>query len=569
MRYREGYSGFSGRRHSNRRTRTWAIWIVLVLSSGALLGWALLQTKRSLTVHFDLLITNGMVIDGTGAPAVSRTIGVRDGKIALVKWPYFAEAEKVIDASGLMVAPGFIDAHTHIEGNVSGGAKGGPLMAPNFASQGITMILTGNCGRSAESLSSFFGQLQSRGTQINIGSLVGHNTIRRQVMGEVSRHPTDDELKRMGQLVERGMQDGALGLSTGLEYTPGVFAEQSEIKCLVSVAARYGGVYATHMRDEGNDCIRSLSEALATARDAQIPIEISHLKWRGRVNWGNSQKLLDLIAEAQRDGVRVRCDAYPYTASSTTLDVLIPKAAREGGLAKLRERLKDPKERNIIAGRVLSQSKGEGWQDFSFARVASCDFAREYNGLTIPEITDLRRKGFYPTERLGVAVSAQSEAETVCDLAFKGPVQMIYENMSDEDVANILRFPDCMIGSDSGIRNGEGRPHPRGYGSAPRLLGRFALERGLFSLEEAVRKMTSLPAETFGLDGRGLLSPGYWADIVVFDPQTIRDRATYEEPFQPPDGIVCVLVNGRIVLDHGRTVFGSPGHVIRKRSKGE
>jgi N-acyl-D-amino-acid deacylase len=569
----------------------------------------MLYLRRSLTEHFDVLVVGGIVIDGTGAPGRPETVGVRGGKIVAVKWPRFAQADRIIDARGLIVSPGFIDVHTHIEGNVTGGRKGNPLLTPNFIAQGTTTIITGNCGRSATSLSQFYSQLQSQGMQINIGSLVGHNTVRRQVMGEASRTPTEGELRRMCEAVARAMQDGALGLSTGLEYTPGAFANQNEIQALATIAARYHGIYATHMRDEGNGVVRSLEEAISIAREAHIPVQVSHLKWRGRVNWGRAQLLIDMIEEARKGSLDIRCDIYPYTASSTTLDLLISKGAREGGIAKLRDRLRDAAERRHIVSGILDLMKSEGWTDFAFARVANCDFAPDYNGLTIPEITELLRRRQTPVtasekrgqtshimsvSQTGLTVSAEnksgenkagsgsgqkvsghkaieagrtaaeSQAEAICYLASRGSVQMIYENMSEDDVARILQFPGCMMGSDSGIRNGEGRPHPRGYGSAPRLLSQFAIKRRLFSLEEAVRRMTSLPAETFAIRDRGKLVPGYYADLVIFDPSRVKDEASYDNPFRAPEGIAYVVVNGNVALDHGQITSTNSGQIIRR-----
>jgi len=578
-----------------RRVPRWLMGLIAsVIIAGVLLGVGLLWLKRRLTEHFDVLIVNGLLVDGTGAAARRTAIGIRDGKIAAVTWPTFAQADQLIDAEGMVVAPGLIDVHTHIEGNVAGASKG-PLSAPNFISQGITTIITGNCGRSATSLAKFFRQLESQGVEINVASLVGHNTIRRQVLGEAGRAPTPDELRKMADLIARAMQDGALGLSTGLEYTPGTFADAREVQALATVAAQYHGIYTTHMRDEGNGVIDSIKEALDVGRQAHIPVEISHLKWRGRINWGKAQRLVDLLRQAQREGLQVRCDLYPYTASSTSLDLLIPKGAREGGINKLRERLSDATQHRRIVESILEQMRNEGWDDFTFARVAACDFAPEYDGLTIPELSALMNSqthvaGGNPkndntalksigTERTGQAKSIagdanresqapylkpERQAETICRLAARGPVQMIYENMSEDDVACILQFSDCMLGSDSGIRNGEGRPHPRGYGSAPRLLRLFAIDRQLFSLEEAVRRMTSLPAETFGFSNRGKLLEGYCADVVIFDPLAIRDAATYDHPFRAPEGITYVLVNGQLAFDHGRSVALHAGQVIKR-----
>lgn len=624
-----------------------AVVVAAVLAIGVIIGGGLYWWfNKELTERFDILIIHGTVIDGTGAARRSEAIGIREGKIVAVAHPSFAEADQVIDAEGLIVAPGLIDVHTHIEWNLRGAQKETALAAPNFLSQGITTIITGNCGTSSNSLSQFFNQLQSNGTAINIGSLVGHNTIRRQVLGEDSRDPSETELKKMRDLVRRAMMDGALGFSTGLEYAPGIFSSRREIEALAEVAAQYHGLYATHMRDEGNDVLKSIEEALQVGRRANIPVEISHLKSRGRTNWGRSHIIIKMLERAQSEGVQVRCDAYPYTASSTSLEILIPKRAREGGANKLRERLRDPVEKRRIVEEILSQMRSEGWQDFAFARVAYCQSAPEYNGLTIPEIAGLLSKSasnnasgramqndaddLYPVrlvndkkvkpspkqkersttdksakkssakadapkqnekdklakqksgpgkdiakEKLEVnpetfaphaqPLSLESQAEAICYIASKGGAQMIYENMSEDDVENILRLPYCMLGSDSGIRlNTEGKPHPRGYGSAPRLLSLYARDMNLFSLEEAIRKMTSLPAETFRLANRGKIAPGYWADVVVFDPASIKDRATYESPLQAPDGIVYVLVNGKISLDHGQTVAVSSGQAIKR-----
>ena len=573
--------------------------IAAVLTIGALLGAGFLWLRRKITEHFDILILHGMVVDGVGTPARQESLGIRDGKIFPVKWPYFAEADLKIDAEGLIVAPGFIDVHTHIEGNVRSKAKNSPLIAPNFLAQGTTTIITGNCGTSAQSISQFFNQLESGSMAINVGSLVGHNTIRRQVLGEDSRAPSADELRKMCQMVDRAMRDGALGLSSGLEYSPGLFASPKEIESMAAIAGQYHGIYATHIRDEGNGVIESLKEALNVAKDTKTPLQISHLKSRGRENWGTSKRLTEMILRARQEGLQVRCDAYPYTASSTSLDILIPKRAKEGGEGKMRERLRTPDERRRMAAEMCEQIKREGYKDFSFARVAYCQFAPEYEGLTIPEIASLIKKpdrrdvAYQPEEnQLASLIKTKSDqnssarsfistaernsptsmqealmrqAETVCYIAAKGGAQMIYENMSEDDVATILRFPDCMLGSDSGIRmSHEGRPHPRGYGSAPRLLSRFALELNIFSLEEAIRKMTSLPADTFGISNRGKLLPGYWADIVIFAPASIRDRATYQNPFSEPDGIIYVLVNGKIALDHGQIGAFNSGQVIRR-----
>jgi N-acyl-D-aspartate/D-glutamate deacylase len=664
--------------------------LAFVVTLGVGIGLTLHWSKRKLTKHFDVLIVGGTIVDGTGAPARQGTLGITGGRIVPVEWDYFAEADRVIDATGKMVAPGFVDVHTHIERSVQ---PGHALAAENFLVQGFTTIITGNCGTSAPSLPNFFRQLESSGTALNVATLVGHNTVRRQVIGQATRAASAEELARMREAVERAMQDGALGFSTGLEYSPGLFAPTSEVETLAAAAGRYKGIYATHMRDEGNDVVRSLEEALSIARKADVALDVSHLKARGRTNWGTAARLVQMIEQARQSGMRVTCDAYPYTASSTTLDLLIPKSEREQGGARLRERLRNSGERLKVVAGILEQMRGEGWQDFSFARVAYCEFAPQFNGLTIPEIAarldrdsltsipsappsskrdahvsdgdaevvqsaeEARGAGTAappaskgekdaggakesdaktapqtkeaseqpkpkaeaerqqpaesskpkeepkqtkepttpppssPAERgkpqsslserqpfmLQIAASAQpsqmpaesgvvEQAEAICYLYARGGAQMIFENMSPSDVADIVRFPGCMLGSDSGVRVvGEGRPHPRGFGSAPRFLGLFAREQKLFSWEEAIRRMSALPAETFNLPERGKLLPGYHADVVIFDPATIKDRATYDSPFQSPEGIAYVIVNGQVTVEGGKMVSGKAGQVIKRQ----
>ncbi|HEV2705712.1 MAG TPA: amidohydrolase family protein [Pyrinomonadaceae bacterium] len=666
------------------------ILLVFVVTLGVGLGLTLYWGKRKLTKHFDVLIVGGTIIDGTGAPPRTGTLGIAGGRIVPVEWDYFAEADRVIDARGKIVAPGFVDVHTHIERSLQPGQT---LAAENFLVQGFTTIITGNCGTSAPSLPNFFRQLETSGTALNVATLVGHNTVRRQVIGQATRAASADELVRMREAVERAMQEGALGFSTGLEYSPGQFAPTSEVEVLAAAAGRYQGIYATHMRDEGNDVVRSLEEALSIARKANVALDVSHLKARGRTNWGTAARLVQMIEQARQTGLRVTCDAYPYTASSTTLDLLIPKREREQGGARLRERLRNAGERLKVVASVLEQMRGEGWQDFSFARVAYCDFAPEFNGLTIPEIAarldrnslanipaappsaskdapvsdgdaevvqsaeEVRREGTPPASKgapaaegaketatpaaspakdsaeqpkqtateadkarpadaerkqpadsqkpkeetkekpkapanappesvkppaaqpfmLQIAATSQSsptsaesgvfeQAEAICYLYARGGAQMIFENMSASDVADIVRFPGCMLGSDSGVRVvGEGRPHPRGFGSAPRFLGLFAREQQLLTWEEAIRRMSALPAETFALAERGKLLPGYHADVVIFDPATIKDRATYDSPFQSPEGIAYVIVNGQVAVEGGKLVTDKAGKVIKRQ----
>ncbi|HEX5708927.1 MAG TPA: amidohydrolase family protein, partial [Pyrinomonadaceae bacterium] len=372
-------------KHAPFLTRTrLLIFLGAVVVAGIVLGLSLFRARQTLAAHYDTLILNGRIIDGTGQPARAGAVGIREGRVVEVEWASFATADRIIDAEGMVVAPGFIDVHTHIERNVD--TLAGPLAAENFLTQGFTTLVTGNCGRSAQSLAQFFSRLESAGTAVNVASLVGHNTVRRQVLGESPRAGGADEIARMKSLVARAMDEGALGFSTGLEYEPGMFAPRSEIEALAGVAGERGGLYATHMRDEGNGVEDSLREAIEVARKSGAPLEISHLKARGRTNWGSAKSLVEMVRAAQGEGLRITFDAYPYTASSTTIDLLLPKEAREGDAATHRARMRNPAARARIVEGVLAQMRGEGWQDFSFARVAYFHFDQSLNGLTIPEV---------------------------------------------------------------------------------------------------------------------------------------------------------------------------------------
>jgi N-acyl-D-amino-acid deacylase len=511
---------------------------------------------------YDLVIYNGRVLDGLGHVPIEADIGIRDGRIVVVGNLWGALTDRVIDAQGQIVAPGFIDVHTHIERNMPGGAR--PFRAPNFVRQGITTIITGNCGTSVLSVRDLFNRLEQHGTQVNVTTFIGHNTVRRRVMKSDDRGPTQAELEQMKKLVDRAMEDGAIGLSTGLAYVPGRFAQLDEIVQLARVVAAKGGRYVSHIRDEGIEGMEAIQEAIRVGEQVRLPVHISHFKVSGRRQWGTAQDRLDLIAEAQRRRLQVTIDQYPYMASSTGLDILLPPSALAGTVADQRRRLRDPRTRSQIRSEMFSLLRRNGWKDYSFARIAAYSAESSLNGSTIADVSTLR-----PTRAQTLNGTADNglvkQADVILDLVTRGGAQMIYFDMSEDDVITIMRNPDTMFGSDSAVRseNMDALPHPRGMGTFPKVLGRYVREQHILSLEEAVRRMTSLPASIFGMSDRGQISEGCWADLVIFNERKILDRATYESPLQPPEGISYVIVNGAVVFEKDHFTKSAPGKVIR------
>lgn len=496
---------------------------------------------------FDLLIINARIVDGTGNPWFQGSIAIRDGRIARVGRFERADTKYVIDARGQIVAPGFIDVHTHVEDVYTN------PQAENFIRMGVTSLITGNCGGSEFDAAEFLGRVGTKPLAVNIGTLVGHNTVRAKVMGLDDRAPTADEQTAMNALVERAMLGGALGLSTGLEYLPGMFAKTDEIVELAKVAGRHGGIYATHMRNEGIDVKKSIAESLAIGELAGIPVEISHFKIADKNGWGTTGETLGMVRAARDKGMTVTVDQYAYTASSTSLDVRLPNWAVAGGRAEGKKRLADPETRKRIVADMKKNLKEKGFKDYSFAWVAAYRPNPEFNGKNIREITKIARG------RDGVT----DQIEQILEMYDKGGAGMVYRTMSEDDVKSIMREPFTMIASDSSVREfNAGMPHPRGYGNNARVLGRYVRELKLITLEDAIRKMTSLPAQTFSLRDRGLVREGFAADLVIFDDATIGDRATFEAPHQYATGISVVLVGGETVFTDGKMTGSMPGKAL-------
>jgi N-acyl-D-amino-acid deacylase len=512
-------------------------------------SWLAIGTSLAADPAYDLVIRNGRVIDGTGNPAMHEDVAIKAGKIAAVG--HVSETGKTeLDAGGLVVAPGFIDVHTHAED-----IDDQPL-AENFLRMGVTTLVLGNCGSSALNIGDFFQRLETNGISANVATLVGHGTVRRRAMhGSFDRPPTEAELAEMQALVRRGMEDGAIGLSTGLIYLPGVFAKTEEIIALAKVAGEYGGIYATHQRSEGREIFKSLDEIFRIAREAKVHAEISHLKLSGPANWGQADKVLAAIERARAEGLDITEDQYAYTASSTGISQLIPESFREGGHAKFLERLANPELKAAVVAEMKTDLKLRKSPDFSYAVIASFHPNPACNGLSIVEAAQLERGHN----------TVDDQIEFILDIERRGGATGIFHGMSEEDLAAFMRHPNTMFASDSGVRLFQvDVPHPRGYGNNARILGRYVREKHVIALEDAIRRMTSLPAHVFSLQGRGEIAVGACADLAVFDPAVVCDQATYPDPHHYSVGFRWVIVNGTVVVESDQHNGAKPGQVVRR-----
>lgn len=502
----------------------------------------------------DILITNGKIIDGTGNSWYYGNIAVKNGRIIKIGRDLNLSAQKTIDAKGLIVAPGFIDVHTHLEDDETKDPE-----AKSFIYDGVTTCITGNCGSSNVDIGKYLRWVDSLKLSINIASLIGHNDIRKAVTGRSSRDATPDEMKRMEELTEKAMRDGAVGLSTGLIYIPGTYTKTPEIVALAKIAAKYNGVYATHMRDEGDSVTQAIEEALTIGREAKIPVEISHFKLSGQHNWGRSKITVPMIEAARKEGIEVTIDQYPYTASSTSISTLLPDEVLADGQDSIKARLQRSEIRKQVTDHILARLKKRKLKHLSYAVVANYPADSSYNGKSIEQINLLK----------GRKHKATYEAETVMDIMMNGGASAVFHGMSEEDVKFIMKYPFNMFASDASIRRlGVGMPHPRGYGTNARVLGKYVRDEKVISLEEAIRRMTSLPAQKFQLKDRGLLKEGMAADIVIFDAQEVKDISTFAKPHAYSKGFHYVIVNGIMVVENekhtgartGKAIYG-PGFI--------
>lgn len=503
---------------------------------------------------YDLVIRNARILDGAGNPWFRGDIGVRAGKIAAVG-PNLtsAPAARAIDAAGRIAAPGFIDVHTHIEGAVEKVPRG-----DNYLLDGVTTVITGNCGGSQAKLAAWFETLEKLGLGLNVATLIGHNTVRREVMGTANRKATPEEIEKMQALVEQAMREGAVGFSTGLIYIPGTYSDTPEVVALAKAAAKHGGAYASHMRDEGENIEAAIREAVTAGQQAGMPVQISHFKIDNRRLWGGSVRSLALVEKYRAEGVDVVIDQYPYDHSSTNLGITLPSWALADGEAAIKERLATKPTRARIKREMLQMLTRKGMPNYSYAIVAGFQPDRALEGKTISQINRLRKRPPTPA----------AEAETILEMIEKGGAQMVYHSMSMLDVERIMRYPHTAVASDGGIREfGVGMPHPRAYGTNARVLAEFVRARKVLPLEDAVRRMTSLPARTFHLRDRGLIHEGMAADIVIFDPAKVQDKSTYQAPHAYSEGFDIVLVNGELMVEDGQLTERRAGRILRHQQQ--
>ena len=497
----------------------------------------------------DILLKGGKIVDGSGNPWYYGDVAIKGGKIVQLGRLTNVTATRVIDATGLIISPGFIDVHTHIEGN--------DLMVPtagNFIFDGVTSVVTGNCGGSNVNISKYFQRLDSVKTSINVATLIGHNSVRNAVMGDVQRSPTEKEQRKMEELVEQAMRDGAVGLSTGLIYVPDTYFKTEEVISLAKAAAKHNGVYASHIRDEGDKVTEAIEEAVNIGRQARMPVEISHFKVTYKPNWGRSVSTIAQVDKARQDGIDVTMDQYPYVASSTTLNTTLPTWVFSGGRDSLMMRLKNSVQRKKIKTEMVDMLKKKQLKNYQYALVARYGADTTLNGKRITEINQL--KGRKP--------KAIEEAETILEMIENGSAQMVYFSMDEEDLKRIMRYPFNMFASDAGIaRYGSGVPHPRAYGTNARVLGQYVRMLKVISLEEAIRRMTSLPAQKFQLRDRGLVREGMAADVVVFNADQIGDPSTFDKPHAYSTGFQYVVVNGQLVLDQNKHTGARSGVVLK------
>ena len=496
----------------------------------------------------DILIKNGKIIDGTGNSWYYADMAVKNGKILTIGPSLNYKATKTIDAKGLIVAPGFIDVHTHLEGDEVRDPN-----ATNFILDGVTTCVTGNCGSSNTDIGQYLRYIDSLKLSINVASLIGHNDVRKAVMGRANRDATQEEMEKMKAIVDKAMKDGAVGLSTGLIYIPGTYTKTPEIVELAKIAASYHGLYASHMRDEGDSVTYAINEALTIGREAKIPVEISHFKLSGQQNWGRSKETVPMIEKARKEGIEVTIDQYPYTASSTSISTLIPDEILADGQDSITARLSRPEIRKYVSASMLERLKKRKLNHFSYAVVAYFGPDTSFNGKSIEQINLM----------MGRKHKKKLETETVMDIMSKGGASAVFHGMSEEDITRIMKYPFNMFASDATIRIfGAGVPHPRGYGTNARVLAKYVREEKVISLEEAIRRMTSLPAQKFQLKDRGLLKEGMAADIVIFDEQEVQDVSTYEKPHAYSKGFHFVIVNGMLTVDQEKHIGTRAGKAL-------
>jgi len=510
-----------------------------------------LLCNLAVAAAYDCVIRHGRLVDGSGNPAFFADIAIKDGKVVQIG-KISDPAPKEIDATGLIVAPGFIDVHTHADEIIE------QPKAENFLRMGVTTLVVGNCGGSELNVGKFFADIQREKISPNVATLIGHNTVREKAMGgSFDRPPTTEELTKMKSLVDQAMKDGAVGLSTGLIYLPGVFSKTDEIVELAKIIARYDGIYASHMRHEDSQIYEALDEVFRVAREAHVRAEVSHLKLSGERAWGKADDVIAYIEKQRATGLDITHDQYAYTASSTTMRQLIPDDAFDGGKQTFLKLIENPETKAGLVFRMKEKIKARGREDYAYAVIASYKHDSSLNGLNIVEAA----------KKVRGKDTLDDQIEMILEIEKNGSASGVFHGMNETDLQKFMQHPNTMIACDSGLREfGKGVPHPRGYGNNARVLGRYVRELKVLRLEDAIRKMTSLPANTFQLKDRGLLKEGFWADIVVFDPEKVTDPAAFNDPHHYATGIPYVLVNGVAVVANSEHTGAKPGMGLQHSS---
>ena len=544
-----------------------------------LAGASILTSSCAAKKEYDILISKGLVYDGLGTPGKEVDIAIKGDRIVAIESNINKDkADMVIDATGYAVSPGFLDAHSHTDFLTMINPK-----AESKIRQGVTTDLGGNCGYSYFSLSKrkleelnerfrkrynfeitwgdindYFAKLEEKGMALNNATFIGHHSVRDTIIGPDDREPTEAELILMKKLVRDSMQGGALGLSSGLYYAPGSFAKTEEVIELCHEIAPFKGVYATHMRDEGDFVLESIDEAIRIARESKVSLQISHLKAQYPRNYWKMDSALSKIEDAKKAGMEILADRYPYRASSTSLSSFFPRWSQDGTIEDFVARLQDKSlDKKLRAHLKKQEEKEQTWANVLISSIFT-EKNKIYEGKNVLE---------------GAKMAQKSPYDFMRDILIeeRGDVHMVNFSMSEENLKNILAHPLTVIGSDGGAVApygvlSSGKPHPRLYGTFPRVLGKFARDEKLFSQTRAVQKMTSMSAEKFGIKERGQLTVGYFADIVLFDPDKVIDKATWLDPHQYPAGIDYVIVNGQIVINQGEHTGALPGRVIKNKS---
>ncbi len=500
--------------------------------------------------EYDVVIINGMVYDGSGNAPVQTDVAINKDKIVKIGDLSSTKAKRIIDASGLAVAPGFIDLHAHLD----------PLLnltsAESAIRQGVTTSLGGPDGSSPWPIGSYLDKADSIGMTMNVAFLVGHNTIRRNIMKLENRAPTEEELTSMKAQVEQGMKEGAYGISTGLKYLPGAFSNVDEVIALSKIASQYNGIYTSHLREEGIGLLEAVYEAIEIGREANIPIVLTHHKAIGTKMWGRSVKTLAMVDSARQLGIDVMMDQYPYNASYTGIGVLIPSWSMAGGTQEFKKRLDNPVLKDSIKkGIVHNILYDRGGADLNRVQFALVKWKKDLEGRTLHDWLVERK----------METTVENGAELVIEAQLNGGASCVYFAMDDADVERIMKHPQTMIASDGRlVVPGDGHPHPRWYGTFPRVLGLYSREKKVIPLEVAIQKMTMMPADRLGLKDRGRIKENTFADVVVFNPETVADKSTFQNPHQYPVGIDFVMVNGALAVDGGEFVDARSGVVLRK-----